>query len=103
MKVAKFIYLSIVYVWCVSSCSVTRKLPAKHYLLKFNEISIDNKAISKDEIAYILKQKPNKKVLGISLKLRIYNSIDSSKVAERRQKSFERFTKKNRAKKSSLF
>lgn len=99
VKVAKFIYLSFVFVWSVTSCSLTRKLPAKNYLLKANEISIDSKLISKDDISYILKQQPNKKVLGISLKLRIYNSIDSSKVAQRRQKSFERFAKKIERKK----
>jgi hypothetical protein len=99
VKVAKFIYLSFVFVWSITSCSLTRKLPAKNYLLKANEISIDSKLISKDDISYILKQQPNKKVLGISLKLRIYNSIDSSKVAERRQKSFERFAKKIERKK----
>ena len=99
VKVAKFIYLSFVFVWCVTSCSLTRRLPAKQYLLKSNEITIDNKVISEDEILYILKQKPNEKILGIALKLRIYNSIDSSKVAERKQKSFERFTKKIERKK----
>ena len=99
VKVAKFIYLSFVFVWSVTSCSLTRKLPAKNYLLKANEISIDSKLISKDDISYILKQQPNKKVLGVSLKLRIYNSIDSSKVAEKRQKSFERFAKKIERKK----
>ena len=67
-------------------------MPAKNYLLKSNEISIDSKLISKDEISYILKQQPNEKVLGIALKLRIYNSIDSIKLADRRQKSFEKFT-----------
>ena len=94
VKVAKFIYLSFVFVWCVTSCSLTRRLPAKQYLLKSNEITIDNKEISEDEILYILKQKPNEKILGIALKLRIYNSIDSAKIAGKRQKALVRFIKK---------
>ena len=99
VKVAKFIYLSFVFLWGVTSCSLMRKMPANNYLLKSNKILIDSKLISKDEISYILKQQPNEKVLGIALKLRIYNSIDSSKLADRRQKSFEKFTKKIERKK----
>ena len=39
VKVAKFIYLSFVFVWSITSCSLTRKLPAKNYLLKANLVN----------------------------------------------------------------
>ncbi len=102
MKVAKFIYLSFVLLWGVSSCNITRNVPKNYFLFKSNEISIDNKSISKDEVLSVLKQIPNEKSLGIPFKLIVYNSIDSSRIASKREKAFNKFSDKLERKKSRV-
>ena len=56
-----------------SSCSSVRKVPEGSFLLKKNKIVIDNKDISKEKIDGLIKQKSNKKFIGIKFKLAFYN------------------------------
>lgn len=69
------------------SCYGTKHIQADEYILKKNNIIINNetsttriKNISKQEINTIIKQKPNKKILGlIPFHLWIYNLSDPNK------------------------
>ena len=66
----------------LNSCSTTKHVPKnKHLLIRNNIEATKGKKINKYEVKKIIKQKPNKKVLGGLLKfhLGIYNLTDSSK------------------------
>jgi len=71
------------------------------YLLKSNEIVMNKNTISKEEVMSIVRQKPNQKTFGLPIKLFIFNSIDSVKIADKRlkkKKSFDFKLKKKREK-----
>jgi outer membrane protein assembly factor BamA len=57
----------------ITSCSSVRKVPDVAYLLKKNKININNADISKEKIDGLIKQKANKKFIGIKFKLAFYN------------------------------
>src|SRR6056297_910500 len=79
-KIAKLHYfLSILLGFTLFSCSITKNLPDDKYLLKENKIEIDSKEISKKKIQRYIKQKPNRRTLGIRLPLHIYNLADPDK------------------------
>ncbi len=56
-----------------SGCSITKYVPDDNYLLKRNEFKVSESDISKQEIKNYVKQKPNKRILGIRFHLRVYN------------------------------
>jgi outer membrane protein assembly factor BamA len=78
----------------LSACNLTRNVPPKRYLLKKNIVEINNDKVSLDNLTPIIRQQPNQKTLGLNIKLRIYNSMDSLKVATRKQKKVDKFYKK---------
>ncbi|MCB0396733.1 MAG: BamA/TamA family outer membrane protein [Flavobacteriales bacterium] len=49
----------------LSRCSPAKKLPDGKYLLVKNVIRVDDDRVAKDDLHSILKQKPNKKILGL--------------------------------------
>lgn len=57
----------------VSSCNSLKYLKDKEILLYKQEITVDNKKVSTEKLNPYLKQKENSKVLGIPLKLQLYN------------------------------
>jgi len=63
----------ICFLSLVVSCNSTRKVQNDQYLLKRNKILINDSKISKEIIKELIKQKPNKKFLGIKFKLSFYN------------------------------
>lgn len=92
LKKAKLQNINLLLLLLVlSACNITRNVPEKRYLLKANVVNIDNKAILIDDVLPIIRQQPNQKTLGINLKLRIFNTIDSAKVATRKEKKIKKF------------
>jgi hypothetical protein len=77
---------------------VTKNVPSGYYLLKKNKITIDSKLSNEisSEINSIIRQQPNQRILGIPFKLMLFNSIDSSKVAEKRMRLNTKLTEKNK-------
>ena len=57
-------------------------------MLRKNTVLIegDKTAISSSEINEIIRQKPNSRVIGIPFKLFLFNSIDSAKVEQKRNR-----------------
>ena len=53
-------------------------------MLKKNSVSYFEKAVPFEDVYSIIKQYPNRKLLGIKWNLLLYNAIDSSKVAQKR-------------------
>lgn len=62
------------------SCNPARRVAEGSYLLTKTKIHNDNKAISEDELNSILKQQPNRKILGIiRFHLRVFNFANRGK------------------------
>jgi outer membrane protein assembly factor BamA len=73
-----------------SSCSPLSRLKKNEYLLTRNIVKIDNKKVDEDELKSYIKQKPNRKVLGIRFHLSVYNLANHGK--ERRIKRWMKNT-----------
>lgn len=67
----------------LSACNPTKRVPHGEYLLVKNRIRSDAQDLTKDELAAIIKQKPNNKVLGQRLYLHLYNLSDPVKTVIR--------------------
>ena len=76
---------------CITSCNITRNVPDGYFLMNSNKIVVKKKVPFKDDLTDILKLKPNQRILGIRLKLRTYNAIDSTKLMGKRIKVNEKF------------
>ena len=68
----------------LAACNSTKWVPPGERLLTRNTITVDKGTLSADELEPILKQKPNKRVLGRALYLDFYNLRDPAKVARKR-------------------
>ncbi|MBP7515287.1 MAG: BamA/TamA family outer membrane protein [Flavobacteriales bacterium] len=69
----------------VLACNSTKWVPPGERLLVHNSITVEPQgSLTVDELEPILKQKPNKRVLGRALYLDFYNLRDPGKVARKR-------------------
>jgi len=69
----------------VFACNSTKWVPPGERLLVHNTITVEPQgSLTVDELGPILKQKPNKRVLGRALYLDFYNLRDPGKVARKR-------------------
>ena len=86
MKFQKYSIFLLFLVVFLTSCRVTKNVPEGDLLLRKNTVHIegDKTSISTAEINEIIRQKPNSRVMGIPLKLILFNSIDSAKVSQKR-------------------
>lgn len=78
-KYIQLLFMAIAAVLVFSQCASSHKIPAGKQLLVKNKISIDNKKqISKDDLAELVYQKPNRKTLGMRLGMRMYLKTEHS-------------------------
>ena len=84
VKINKLWFFVICISICITSCNITRNVPDGYFLMNSNKIVVKEKVTFKDDLTDILKLKPNQRILGIRLKLRTYNAIDSTKLMGRR-------------------
>lgn len=77
---------AIILIISISSCNSARKVPNNAYLLKKNKIIVNESNLSFEKINGLIKQKPNKKFLGIKFKLGFYNLA-----RQKNPKGFSRF------------
>ncbi len=68
------------------ACSPTKYIPKGEYYLESYKIKADNNKVLSFEIDDYVKQKPNKKILGVPIYARIYNLVDPEKEEEREKK-----------------
>ncbi len=93
-----FFFLTTVFsLW---SCKATRNLNENQTLLVKNTIEYvdkeNHKHISEDDITAVLRQKPNRKILGIwRFHLQAYNIVSSEKIEQKNAKKRRRIEKKN--------
>ncbi|MGV3609982.1 MAG: BamA/TamA family outer membrane protein [Fluviicola sp.] len=91
----KHLFVLITIAFAVQGCLSTKLVPENRHLLKKNKFKIEGDKISKSEVGDVLKQKPNLRVLGIPVRLKLYNSIDSVKTEKGRLRKLNRLNKKN--------
>lgn len=63
----------ILFLYALSSCSPVKYIPEDQYLLDRYRIKVREGKVKKDEIRNYVRQKPNKRVLGIRFHLGMYN------------------------------
>lgn len=68
-KIGTFILIGII----ISACDTVKRVPESKQLLTKNEISVNNKKTSEDDIVNQLYQKPNSSILGYRLRLNLFN------------------------------
>jgi len=69
----KFIHLAFCALLCCA-CQPTRLVPEQKHLLEKNTVKVDKPVFEKDELKSIIKQKPNRKILGVfRFHLGVYN------------------------------
>ena len=89
---AKLINITVILLFVLSACDLTRNVPSGRYLLRSNTIQVkDNPNIDKYELGLIVRQQPNQRNFYVNVKLRIFNAIDSSKVANKRELKYKSF------------
>ncbi|MFN5633901.1 MAG: BamA/TamA family outer membrane protein [Flavobacteriia bacterium] len=85
MSVIKLTYIPLILLVLVS-CRSTRYVPEGRYLVKKNKIVLEGEKFDVDDLAEIIRQKPNFKTAGVKLRLAAFNAIDSASVAQKRFK-----------------
>jgi outer membrane protein assembly factor BamA len=65
-------------------CDPTKRVPQGEHLLKANAVIADEPEVSTEELVGILKQKPNKRILGIPFYLWLYNVRDPEVIQAKR-------------------
>ncbi len=74
----------------LAACSPTKRVPPGAYLLKRNTVVLKDRSVPAAELEAIIKQKPNKKVLGLRFYLSMYNVPDPAHIERHRLRRTER-------------
>lgn len=90
----------ILLAFFLSACNLKRHVPNDEYLLVSNQVHLPSKTeVNKSDVEDVIRQRPNHKTLWFfNLRLGIYNSIDSTKVAKSKIKRIENYRRKNKRK-----
>ena len=72
--------LFIIFLLCllVLQCSTTKKLPSGQRLLSKQTVIVDDQKINPSKIDFLFSNNPNKKILGLPLKLYVYNLVNKN-------------------------
>lgn len=77
---------AILFLSLLCSCSVARKLPEGQYLLARNEVEVKKESdlrrkerVKPEEVSVYIKQKPNKRILGLKFSAWMYNLSNPEK------------------------
>lgn len=79
--------LSLLLGLALGACNPTKRVPQGERLLVRNTLDIDTKELTTQELGAIVKQKPNKKVLGQRIYLHLYNLSDPVKTERIKERS----------------
>lgn len=91
----KFTYILSIFLLIILSCRQTKHVPDGKFLIKKNNIKVNGDKLDEEELQEIIKQQSNFKTLGLKLKLRAFNMVDSARVAEKRIRKNEKIHRKN--------
>jgi hypothetical protein len=69
------------------SCNLGKHLPEGTYLLEENEVILPKRSgVKEDDVRAVLRQTPNRSTLGVMWRVKMFNAVDSTLVAEKRNK-----------------
>jgi len=80
----------------LNGCSPTKYLKENEYILKKNNIVVDDKRIDRSEVNNYTEQKPNRTILGFPLYVALHNMVNPEKEIARDIKRAEKLKEKNR-------
>ncbi len=88
------------------SCNQTKHVPQGKYLLKKNTVSVEGDKLDKDAMNEIIRQQPNRSLIGIKFRLWAYNretlffvvKSDSATIADKRFRQNQKLRQKNQRK-----
>ncbi len=103
MKGFKLTYFLLIFVFFVAqSCNLAKRVPENKYLLKKNTINVKGHTVDKGDLEDVIKQTPNRSVLGLKMRLWAYNQnrfffmkADSLTIANVRERKNEKLHRKN--------
>ncbi|MDC3252702.1 outer membrane protein assembly factor [Crocinitomicaceae bacterium] len=101
----KLTYILPIFIFLVVSCRQVKNVPQGSFLLVGNEFVRAGDKLDNDDLDAIVRQHPNYKRLGVKWKLMAYNTVDSTKVALKRQiknKELREINQKRRTKQSRI-
>lgn len=76
----KILFRAVILGFILQGCSPTKYVPANEYLLDQSTIHFSGPRMDKEELLAIVKQKPNRRILGIfRFHLRMYNAAQFGK------------------------
>ena len=83
----KVILFTILILNVLSSCRIAKNVPSGYYLLHENEVKLQKTSgsLAVADLEAVIRQQPNQTLLGVPVRLAIFNAVDSSKVAKKRQ------------------
>jgi outer membrane protein insertion porin family len=88
-------YFSLLLILILSSCGQYKSLQKSQFLLRSNKLEIEGEKTLKEDLKSFIRQKPNKRLLGIPYGILIYQSIDSIKIANKREIHIKKLRNKN--------
>ncbi|WP_299552508.1 BamA/TamA family outer membrane protein [Seonamhaeicola sp.] len=84
------ILVFLLFIECFTGCEATKRVAEDEYLLTDNTVLINGKKESTETINNLISQSPNRKILGVPLRLHLYNLA-----RENRDSLFEVWLDKN--------
>ena len=100
LKPVKLTYILLFITALLFGCNLTKNVPEGKYLVKKNKIEVEGGNVSKPALFEIVRQPENTRFLGLKFKLAMYNSVDSTKVANKRARLDVKLREKNAKKKA---
>ncbi len=97
MKSQKLFFFLLSLIITFSACNPTRRVPENQYLLVSNTIKVDKQGVERESLRQVIKQKPNRKILGVfRFHLTMFNFVDPIKAKREKDKKIEKRKEKNK-------
>ncbi|MFN6115094.1 MAG: BamA/TamA family outer membrane protein [Flavobacteriales bacterium] len=79
----------------LTGCAPTKRVPAGSYLLNRNRVVMHDKSVDPVELEAIIKQKPNKRIVGMRFHLAMYGLPDPERMAGKKARKDQRTDERN--------
>ncbi|MBA2583638.1 MAG: BamA/TamA family outer membrane protein [Bacteroidetes bacterium] len=97
LKSQKLFFFLLSLIITFSACNPTRRVPENQYLLVSNTIKVDKQGVERESLRQVIKQKPNRKILGVfRFHLTMFNFVDPIKAKREKDKKIEKRKEKNK-------
>ncbi|MCX6292589.1 MAG: BamA/TamA family outer membrane protein [Bacteroidetes bacterium] len=96
MKSQRKTFFILLTVLVTVACNPARKLSHDQFLLNKNTVTVDNPAISKEDLKLLIKQKPNRKIFGMfRFHLWFYNLVNKERTEKKKAAWIQKTEKEN--------